>query len=382
MKIAWLGFIISFETQNNNNAISLASNYWQEEFVKALESLSVKTTTISTMPHRAFPFGPLLVRPNANDFINKDFILYDYLNVKGFRDRSESYGISRSLTKLNNVDAIVSYNPYPSSREASAKFSLEHQVPWIEICADAIESKPGWESIYNEKKVPDGFVFLSSEAYERCPVNNKILIHGGIPVRSESDHHNDMGLCLNKSNDSVTFLYSGSFEYWSGLTLLLKAFIGLPIDKPSSLIVCGYGPLSASDRALIDSDCRIQFFGTVSKSDLNSLREKADILVNPRPLIAENVFNFPSNLLEYMSYGKLIVSTKTPGIPTDFSDLMLLTNDSLSDFSSTLLEASQMTEEQRKPILNKLAVYSATHTWLYESKRLVTFIKTLIKEPR
>ena len=382
MKIAWLGFIISFETQNNNNAISLASNYWQEEFVKALESLSVKTTTISTMPHRAFPFGPLLVRPNANDFINKDFILYDYLNVKGFRDRSESYGISRSLTKLNNVDAIVSYNPYPSSREASAKFSLEHQVPWIEICADAIESKPGWESIYNEKKVPDGFVFLSSEAYERCPVNNKILIHGGIPVRSESDHHNDMGLCLNKSNDSVTFLYSGSFEYWSGLTLLLKAFIGLPIDKPSSLIVCGYGPLSASDRALIDSDCRIQFFGTVSKSDLNSLREKADILVNPRPSIAENVFNFPSKLLEYMSYGKLIVSTKTPGIPTDFSDLMLLSNDSLSDFSSTLLEASQMTEEQRKPILNKLAVYSATHTWLYESKRLVTFIKTLIKEPR
>ena len=382
MKIAWLGFIISFETQNNNNAISLASNYWQEEFVKALESLSVKTTTISTMPHRAFPFGPLLVRPNANDFINKDFILYDYLNVKGFRDRSESYGISRSLTKLNNVDAIVSYNPYPSSREASAKFSLEHQVPWIEICADAIESKPGWESIYNEKKVPDGFVFLSSEAYERCPVNNKILIHGGIPVRSESDHHNDMGLCLNKSNDSVTFLYSGSFEYWSGLTLLLKAFIGLPIDEPSSLIVCGYGPLSASDRALIDSDCRIQFFGTVSKSDLNSLREKADILVNPRPSIAENVFNFPSKLLEYMSYGKLIVSTKTPGIPTDFSDLMLLSNDSLSDFSSTLLEASQMTEEQRKPILNKLAVYSATHTWLYESKRLVTFIKTLIKEPR
>jgi glycosyltransferase involved in cell wall biosynthesis len=382
MKIAWLGFIISFETQNNNNAISLASNYWQEEFVKALESLSVKTTTISTMPHRAFPFGPLLVRPNANDFINKDFILYDYLNVKGFRDRSESYGISRSLTKLNNVDAIVSYNPYPSSREASAKFSLQHQLPWVEVCADSWETSPGWERIYKEEKVPDGYVFLSAEAYKRCPFENKILIHGGIPVRSESDHHNDMGLCLNKSNDSVTFLYSGSFEYWSGLTLLLKAFIGLPIDKPSSLIVCGYGPLSASDRALIDSDCRIQFFGTVSKSDLNSLREKADILVNPRPSIAENVFNFPSKLLEYMSYGKLIVSTKTPGIPTDFSDLMLLTNDSLSDFSSTLLEASQMTEEQRKPILNKLAVYSATHTWLYESKRLVTFIKTLIKEPR
>lgn len=380
MRIAWLGSIINSEKQKNNNAISLASNYWQEEFVKALELLSVKITTISTIPYRAFPFGPLLSKPNANDFINTDFILYNYLNVKGFRNQSESLGISKSLAKLNHIDAIVSYNPYPSSREASAKFSLQHQLPWIEICADSWESSPGWEQIYKEEKRPDGYVFLSAEAYKRCPSEDKILIHGGIPTKSESGNYNDIS--LNKPNDSVTFLYSGSFEYWSGLTLMLKAFISLPADEKNRLIVCGYGSLSDSDQALIDSDCRIQFFGTVSKLDLNNLREKADILVNPRPLIAENVFNFPSKLLEYMSYGKLIVSTKTPGVPEDFSDLMLLTNDSLSDFSSTLLQASRMTEGQRKPILSKLAAYSATHTWRHESERLVTFIKALIRRRR
>ena len=380
MKIAWLGSIINSEKQNNNNAISLASSYWQGSFVKALESLSVKTTTISTIPHRTFPFGPLFVRPNANDFINNDFVLYNYLNLRGFRDQSESYGIKKSLTKLNNVDVIVSYNPYPSTREASAKFSLQHHLPWVEVCADSWETNPGWERIYNEKKVPDGYVFLSAEAHQRCPFDNKILIHGGIPDRSAPDPHNEVAQSLNRLNDSSIFLYSGSFEYWSGLTLLLKAFINLPFDKPSSLIICGYGPLSVSDQALIDNDKRIHFLGTVSKSDLNNLREKADILVNPRPLIAENIFNFPSKLLEYMSYGKLIVSTKTPGIPSSFNELMLLTSDSLSDFSSALLQASQMTKEKREPLLKKLAVYSASHTWLYEAKRLIIFIKTLIKE--
>jgi len=380
LKIAWLGSIISAEKQKNNNAISLASSYWQEGFVKALESLAIKTTTISTMPYKSFPFGPLFVRPNVDDFINSDFILYNYLNVRGLRDRSQSYGISRSLTKLNNVDAIVSYNPYPSTREASSIFSLQHQVPWVEVCADSWETNPGWERIYNEKKVPDGFVFLSAEAHRRCPFDNKILIHGGIPVRSAPDHHNVVGQRLNKLNDSFVFLYSGSFEYWSGLTLLLKAFINLPLDKPRSLIICGYGPLSASDQVLIDSDNRIQFFGTVSKQDLNDLREKADILVNPRPLIAENIFNFPSKLLEYMAEQKIIVSTKTPGIPSDFSEMMILTTDSVSDLGRGLQQAAEMTAEQRKPMLHSLGVYAGVHTWSHEADRFGLFLRRLIKE--
>jgi glycosyltransferase involved in cell wall biosynthesis len=149
---------------------------------------------------------------------------------------------------------------------------------------------------------------------------------------------------------------------------------------PRSLIVCGYGPLSFIDQALIDGDERIQFFGTVSRSDLNKLREASDILVNPRPLIAENIFNFPSKLLEYMSYGKLIVSTKTPGIPSNFSELMLLTNDNQSDFSSALLKASNITKEKRDIILDKLAAYSSAHSWVHQAGRLSTFIKNLIKE--
>ena len=139
MKIAWLGSVIHSDAQLKNNAISLASSYWQESFIEALESLCIETTTISSMPYRAFPFGPLVVKPIIEDFVNTDYILYDYLNLKWFRERSKSSGIQKSLSLLPHVDAIVSYNPYLECRDASAKFSLEHQVPWIEICADAIE---------------------------------------------------------------------------------------------------------------------------------------------------------------------------------------------------------------------------------------------------
>jgi len=377
LKVAWLGSVIDSRAVSKNRAISLAASYWQGGFIEALESLSVKTITISTMPHRAFPFGPFMVKPNIDDFINSDCVLYDYLNMKGLRERSKSRGIQRSLALLNDIDAIVSYNLFRECREAAAKFSRQHQVPWIEVCADAWESDPGWERLFDEVKLPDGYVFLSSDAYERCPVDNKILIHGGVPVRSKLDNFNALRIWPVKGNESVVFLYSGSFEYWSGLTLLLRAFISLPSDEAVSLVICGYGSLSDLDRRLIESDSRVQFLGTVSKSDLQGLSEKADILVNPRPVIPENVFNFPSKLLEYMSYQKVIVSTKTPGIPDSFSKMMILTTGSPDDLKAGLLQAAQMTEEQRRPILDQLAIYSTTHAWAHEAERLISFINTL-----
>ena len=176
------------------------------------------------------------------------------------------------------------------------------------------------------------------------------------------------------------FFYTQVHSNIGLLTLLLESFLDLPDDLGGILIICGYGPLSDSDRLIIENNSKIRFFGTVNKLELNSLREKADILVNPRPQIAENVFNFPSKLLEYMSYQKIIVSTQTPGIPGDFSSMMILTKGSVSDFSAGLLKAAQLSRNQRESILNSLAVYCSKHTWFDEAKRLVSFSKRVIKE--
>ena len=382
MKIAWLGSITTPEACKNNKAISLASNYWQESFIKALEDSSVRTTTISTLPHQAFPFGPLLVKPSANDFVSTNVLIHKYINIKGLKNCSEAYGMQKSLKKIHKLDAVVSYNPYFPCRIAAANFSKKHKLPWVEICADSVASSPGWEILYNEKKIPDGFVFLSAEAFKRCPFDNKILIHGGIPDSLEYDERNFQDNVEDESDDSVSFLYSGSFEYWSGLNLILKAFTNSTFNKTCELIICGYGKLSKEDQRLINNDNRIKFFGTVSKLELHDLRKKTQILVNPRPLIDENIFNFPSKLLEYMSYGKIIVSTKTPGIPSHFKEMMLLTSDNLSDFSNTLMHASKMNANEKKPILTKLTEYSKAHTWLYEVNRFLSFLKTLTQETK
>ena len=113
----------------------------------------------------------------------------------------------------------------------------------------------------------------------------------------------------------------------------------------------------------------------VSKKDLDVLREKADILVNPRPMITENVYNFPSKLLEYMAYQKIIVSTKTPGIPNNFSEMMILTKDSVSDLTKGLKKAAEMTLEESKPMLNCLEIFAAEHTWSNEADRFDLFLK-------
>ena len=78
-----------------------------------------------------------------------------------------------------------------------------------------------------------------------------------------------------------------------------------------------------------------------------------------------------------MSYQKVIVSTKTPGIPDGFSKMMILTTGSSDDLKAGLLQAAKMTEEQRSSMLNELAIYSGNHTWDREAQRLISFITTL-----
>ena len=70
-------------------------------------------------------------------------------------------------------------------------------------------------------------------------------------------------------------------------------------------------------------DSRITFFGLVPENKLVDLCRKALIFVNPRPNnIPGNDMNFPSKLLEYLSYGKPVLSTWTPGISDDYKGII------------------------------------------------------------
>jgi glycosyltransferase involved in cell wall biosynthesis len=51
----------------------------------------------------------------------------------------------------------------------------------------------------------------------------------------------------------------------------------------------------------------------------------ATLFVNPRPSsIADNRMNFPSKILEYLSYAKPVVSTWTPGLSPEYEGVLVV----------------------------------------------------------
>ena len=136
-------------------------------------------------------------------------------------------------------------------------------------------------------------------------------------------------------------------------------------DKDAKLIICGSGIYDGFVKKT-NSDTRINFLGLVDENKLNSLYSEASFYLNPRLTChEENNNNFPSKLLDYLSYGKPIISTKTGGInPTLYPYLFLLEKENKYNLSKLMSDLLMKTFEEKKDLFNQIKEYSEnSNSW-------------------
>lgn len=98
-------------------------------------------------------------------------------------------------------------------------------------------------------------------------------------------------------------LFSGTLSEVTGFPLAIKVFSQLP---NISLYVSGNGIKPKN----IDDFPNIHYLGMLSIENYQNLLSECDICLNFRnPQLPENINNFPSKLLEYLSYNKIVIST-------------------------------------------------------------------------
>jgi glycosyltransferase involved in cell wall biosynthesis len=117
------------------------------------------------------------------------------------------------------------------------------------------------------------------------------------------------------STDDVTLLYAGGLSVSYGVDRLVEAVEGLA--GPVRLRTYGKGPLAE----WIDSRAngRIEPPTFVTRGEVRAAYGEVDLLVQPRPVDQHFVrYSFPSKLLEYLSSGTPVVTTRLPGIPADY----------------------------------------------------------------
>lgn len=149
------------------------------------------------------------------------------------------------------------------------------------------------------------------------------------------------GICDNenrvlRANDEKRkyCLYTGSLSEESGVDLLVRGFAEYAPDE-YDLIICGSGDL---DLSFADT-MRICLQGSVPNEKAVELQMNASLLINPRPSnVPYGEYSFPSKLLEYMFSGTPVLTTRLPGIPSEYNDFLYWIDDDTAEGIGTSIK--------------------------------------------
>jgi len=145
-------------------------------------------------------------------------------------------------------------------------------------------------------KRSDGIIFLSG----RVEIHHQNAIYkAGCINLPHASHANDRNNCCKK------FLICGELDDFTGLPLVLDVFSELP---ECQLILTGR--LANNYQEAISRYPNIRYLGYINFEDYKDLLVKSDVCLSLRnPSYEENNYNFPSKVLEFFAYDKIVIST-------------------------------------------------------------------------
>lgn len=192
-----------------------------------------------------------------------------------------------------------------------------------------------------------------------------------------------------RSRPAPVFLSNRNFEAHYNVACCIRAFAHVQRRVPeASLIVAGFG----SQRAMLEELVRqfdltnVRFTGKVSPSEMTSLLNEADILLN-----SPDIDNMPLSLIEAQAAGLPIVSTWTGGIPyivTDGETGLLVPpgdDEAMSRAALRLLEepglALRLTRAARKSCLERFSWPAVEAAWVRTYQELAASVRSPARAP-
>ena len=311
--ILWVGPVFDEPDVLRNRAVSPAANKWQLAMIRALVGAGENVRVLGHLPDPLWPKGRLhLSKVDARlpDDISGEIV--GYWNVPAVRKlslrRAYLQGLRRIVHDAGPPRAVITYNITLHDIAVGQTALRQWSAPWIPVIADAPGEPRAFEDLMTKVQAASGQVFLSWQTYTSSAARRKLHLDGIVPRPRLSDAYVEP----HRSPQKVIF-YSGTISDREGVRLLIDAFKRLN-DPSVELWLCGKIAYDGHYSEL-EGNPRISYFGCVPETRLQQLAAQASLLVNPRPnSVDDNTNNFPSKLLDYLSYGKPIVSTWTPGL--------------------------------------------------------------------
>ncbi|MCB7320083.1 glycosyltransferase [Lacrimispora sp. 210928-DFI.3.58] len=373
---------------------SNAPENFQLMLAKGLSEQMDYLTAISFPTMAPYPKGPELFLQEKKYTIGSDIEIVSapMINIQGFKQRSIShhaYRYVRDWLRNTNDDKkiVISYSDYPPYADACRKACARDDKA---SCVLLMTDLPTF-SLYEHKSNPytwmmnrmdrdrirnfdqfDAYILLTKYMQKEMRIENKpvVIVEGfSDPAAYDFDE---------KKNAKKTLMYAGALSTVHNIRTLVDAFLRTDID--AEFWIFGGGDQQEYVCEAASKDKRIRYFGKVSRNEMLHAQKRAHVLVSAKSTDDRHTnFAFPSKILEYMTSGTAVLTTRVGGIPEEYFDYVYTINDESIDGIAKSIEKTLNIPIEELTLIGNRAKTFVTEKKNYseQAKRIVEFLNKL-----
>lgn len=350
---------------------------WASGLVTGLRANDVEPLVIGHQYEQSWPGGRLFPGRKGDmdeHFMHRTVRFSNLPFVRRFELTAAYARTARRVSNQSKIDCILTYNPLPWHVHAAKEFQKSGGT-WINIVLDYDEKDLGhnWKQFLDLCGGADGQVFLSWWAFENAPVEAKLHLDSGV-----SSMYFECADSAVVTDGKKRVVYAGKITPYGGSELMANSF-RLVEGEDVEFLVCGRGHCGALARAAKE-DKRIKLVGFVDDNKLHRICQEASVFFNPRdPGYSNNRMIFPSKILQYMAYGKPIVSTRTYGLSPEYdSVLQIAPGNGAEELAMEIRRTLDLTGNALGTLQERQYAFVTTQrSWKQQASKLLTFIQSL-----
>ena len=312
----------------------------QNFYYKLIKALSLKNN-VSVVSHRPFVKGmfkrvPVLYSDTVIDGNVKFYYTYERGDkfYKAFSEKSSIIKTAKqAINDFVSDDFIIITDTLRFNLlRAAKKISNLYKVKIVGMLTDNpfnLSSGSNFvkKALKNSASSLDGYLSLTDGLVHAFNKDIPSYVFEGL-VSEEKE---------GKKDPIFNYFYFGGSCYEKyGVKTLVDAFHKSNIK--SKLVIAGNGPLDKYIEKVAEEDYRILYLSQISKEKNIAYMRNSIANINPRPLNPEtDSQSVPSKLLEYLSIGTPVISTKYPKFYALFKDdVVWIDNNDVESMKATL----------------------------------------------
>ena len=389
-----LGFQVGeryFEHYSKGDAFPQVAAYKLESrLLTALRSTGARVRTVASIAVSTYPRIKRIWFPSARlqGAEGQTGRVLPLINLPLIKMAVRFFGSFFCLLRVSRrVDGICVYAAHSPNLLAAYLCSKIYRVPYYVYIPDLpsfmdVALKRSWlrallkkidASLLNWLVVrAAGLMVISRPMVEDVPAWNSrpYLVLEGIADASPEPQ-------LEVADRKKTIFYAGGVNRAYGIEELVEGFLAAGVDY--ELVICGRGDLEDYLGRIAAQHSSVRYLGFLPPSEVAVLQAQAALLVLSRnPAEAFTRYSFPSKLLEYMSAGIPVLTTRLEGIPTEYFDyLNVIEGFSVDAVAQALVKFSSSDQGRlsAKAELGKLWVLE-TKTSIAVGKRVIEFMES------